>query len=131
MRQFCFRSPSATDEIIFTEDYMADEILYQAKMHPSLPASFLADPAQIDLLATLHAQIQAVTLAAVAVDADAKRFPDNWLFKFRWGKGKKKGKEELFVLVSSPHPTGRRRSELPRLTQTSRSPTDPPRPFRT
>ncbi|GAA6012958.1 hypothetical protein JCM8202_002966 [Rhodotorula sphaerocarpa] len=79
-------------------NYMADEILYQAKMHPSLPASFLADPAQIDLLATLHAQIQAVTLAAVAVDADAKRFPDNWLFKFRWGKGKKKGKEELFVL---------------------------------
>lgn len=48
----------------------------------------------------LHTQISAVTLAAVAVDADAERFPDNWLFKFRWGKGKKKAKEVLFTLVS-------------------------------
>lgn len=53
------------------------------------------------MLAELHAQIRAVTVAAVAVDADAERFPDNWLFKFRWGKGKKKGKEVPFVLVRS------------------------------
>lgn len=67
--------------------------------HPSLPASYIGQPSQRDLLAELHAQIRAVTVATVAVDADAERFPDNWLFKFRWGKGKKKGKEVLFVLV--------------------------------
>lgn len=69
--------------------------------HPSLPASYIGQPSQRDLLAELHAQIRAVTVAAVAVDADAERFPDNWLFKFRWGKGKKKGKEVPFVLVRS------------------------------
>ncbi|GAA5989369.1 hypothetical protein JCM10908_001280 [Rhodotorula pacifica] len=79
-------------------NYMVDEILYQAAIHPSLPASYIGQPSQRDLLERLHVQIRAVTLAAVEVDADAERFPDNWLFKFRWGKGKKKGKEVLFVL---------------------------------
>lgn len=79
-------------------NYMVDEILYQAAIHPSLPASYIGRASQRDLLAELHAQIRAITLAAVTVDADAERFPDNWLFKFRWGKGKKKGKEALFVL---------------------------------
>ncbi|GAA5875612.1 hypothetical protein JCM3774_006117 [Rhodotorula dairenensis] len=79
-------------------NYMVDEILYQSAIHPSLPATYLSEPSQRALLTTLHAQISAVTLAAVAVDADAERFPDNWLFKFRWGKGKKKGKEVLMTL---------------------------------
>ncbi|GAA5932781.1 uncharacterized protein JCM15063_002201 [Sporobolomyces koalae] len=73
-------------------NYMVDEILYQAAIHPSHPASALA-PEQ---LAVLHAQIVLVTTTAVAVDADAARFPSTWLFSARWSKGKKGNKD--FVL---------------------------------
>ncbi|BGP45873.1 hypothetical protein JCM10450v2_001708 [Rhodotorula kratochvilovae] len=81
-------------------NYMADEILYQSGIHPSVPASHFTEPEQVADLATLHAQIRSVTETAVAVDADAARFPADWLFQHRWGKGrkKKKGEEEGFVL---------------------------------
>lgn len=134
-------------------DYMVDEILFQARIvrlardlfaegdrllnsshlqHPSLPAAYLAQPSKYMMMEAVHHQIRAVTLAAVAVDADAERFPDDWLFKFRWGKGKRKGKEVLFSLVrylasSSPvllaEPTD--------VHATSCSPTGPARPFLT
>ncbi|GAA5967723.1 hypothetical protein JCM21900_004046 [Sporobolomyces salmonicolor] len=70
-------------------NYMVDEILYQAAIHPSYPSSALS-PAQ---LATLHAQIRTVTVTAVDADADASKFPESWLFHHRWGKGKKKETE--------------------------------------
>ncbi|GAA5852913.1 hypothetical protein JCM3766R1_004894 [Sporobolomyces carnicolor] len=66
-------------------NYMVDEILYQSAIHPSHPASALSD----DQFVVLHAQIQNVTNTAVAVDADASRFPSTWLFSARWNKGKK------------------------------------------
>jgi hypothetical protein len=33
--------------------------------------------------------IREIPLTAVAVNADHMHFPDNWLFRYRWGKGKK------------------------------------------
>ncbi|GJN88697.1 hypothetical protein Rhopal_001663-T1 [Rhodotorula paludigena] len=66
-------------------DYMVDEILYQSHISA--------------LFATLHQQISTVTRTAVSVDADASRFPNTWLFQFRWGKGKKKAQgDEGFKL---------------------------------
>ena len=68
--------------------------------HPSVPASYLALPAQSSLFDTLHAQIRTVTETAVAADADASRFPQTWLFQHRWSKGKKKKDDDLgFTLV--------------------------------
>ncbi|GAA6047644.1 hypothetical protein JCM3770_001605 [Rhodotorula araucariae] len=80
-------------------NYMADEILYQSAIHPSVPAAHLSNHEQSALLDTLHAQIRSVTETAVAVDADAARFPPDWLFQHRWSKGKKKKSgEKGFVL---------------------------------
>ncbi|BGP22695.1 hypothetical protein JCM10295v2_001586 [Rhodotorula toruloides] len=71
-------------------NYLVDEILYQSAIHPSLPSSYLSLPTSHSLLSTIHTQIQQVVRTAVAVDADADEFPKEWLFKFRWGKGKRK-----------------------------------------
>lgn len=80
----------------------AQHVLILRSQHPSHPASHLAQPAQSALFATLHQQISTVTRTAVSVDADASRFPDTWLFQFRWGKGKKKAQgDEGFKLVRS------------------------------
>ena len=40
-------------------------------------------------MARLHFQIRNVPLTAVNVTADSKSFPEDWLFRWRWGKGKK------------------------------------------
>jgi formamidopyrimidine-DNA glycosylase len=63
-------------------NWIADEVLYQARISPRRPADTLerAD------LARLRARIGAVIRRAVAVDADSDRFPRSWLFHVRWGK---------------------------------------------
>lgn len=78
---------------------MVDEILYQARLHPSHPSNLLT----LEEITTLHHHIRDVTVTAVNVDADAKLFPSHWLFFSRWGKGKKDGKE--FVLPSGEKTT--------------------------
>lgn len=60
-------------------------ILYQSRIHPACPVPALSE----DDLRRLHHWIQAVPETAVAVNADHKRFPEDWLFRWRWGKGKK------------------------------------------
>ncbi|BGP29940.1 hypothetical protein JCM10296v2_001692 [Rhodotorula toruloides] len=79
-------------------NYLVDEILYQSAIHPSLPSTYLSLPSSSAFLTTLHTQIQSVVNTAVAVDADAQKFPKDWLFKFRWGKGKRKKEGDEFVL---------------------------------
>ncbi|KAM0792335.1 hypothetical protein ACM66B_005018 [Microbotryomycetes sp. NB124-2] len=66
-------------------NWMVDEILYHAKLHPAHPASALT----ADELATLHDKIQYVTNTAVRSNAESSAFPADWLFKKRWGKGKR------------------------------------------
>uniref|UniRef100_A0A0K3CG24 Formamidopyrimidine-DNA glycosylase catalytic domain-containing protein n=1 Tax=Rhodotorula toruloides TaxID=5286 RepID=A0A0K3CG24_RHOTO len=99
-------------------NYLVDEILYQSAIvrpfpspplplfrltHSSLtaplpPLDLPLPPLPSALLSTLHTQIQAVVNTAVAVDADAEKFPKDWLFKFRWGKGKRKKEGDEFAL---------------------------------
>lgn len=65
-------------------NYIADEVLYRAKIHPeSSAAAVAALPAR---LLALHGAIKHVVGHAVAVGADAERFPPEWLFHRRWGK---------------------------------------------
>lgn len=74
-------------------NWLADEILYQAKLSPHHLASQLT-PAQVK---TLHKQTIAVVKKAVAVKADYERFPKTWIFHHRWGKAKdaKTGKGKI------------------------------------
>ncbi|GAA5986731.1 hypothetical protein JCM11641_007755 [Rhodosporidiobolus odoratus] len=82
-------------------NYMVDEILFQSAIHPSHTSSALdsaltsqapSNPS-LDPLETLHKNIVYVTETAVEADADAERFPKEWLFHARWGKGKKQAAE--------------------------------------
>ncbi|KAL3633071.1 Formamidopyrimidine-DNA glycosylase [Castilleja foliolosa] len=70
-------------------NWMADEVLYQARIHPLQIASSLSQ----ENCATLLKCINEVTNVAVKVDADSLRFPVEWLFHFRWGK--KPGKVDV------------------------------------
>ncbi|MBC7466501.1 MAG: hypothetical protein H7256_10960 [Bdellovibrio sp.] len=65
-------------------NWLADEILFQAKISPHHLASDLK-PAQIK---ALHKCVLSVTKKAVSVSADYERFPKSWLFHERWGKNK-------------------------------------------
>ncbi|KAG8481761.1 hypothetical protein CXB51_026435 [Gossypium anomalum] len=78
-------------------NWIADEVLYQARIHPLQICSSLSK----ENCATLHKCIKEVIQYAVEVDADCNRFPCDWLFHFRWGKksGKIKGKIPLMKLI--------------------------------
>ncbi|EGO28464.1 hypothetical protein SERLADRAFT_458886 [Serpula lacrymans var. lacrymans S7.9] len=66
-------------------NYLADEILYHARVHPEQRCRSLSD----DQTAALHHQIADVCRIAVEANADDSKYPAHWLFKHRWGKGKK------------------------------------------
>ncbi|KAK3173837.1 hypothetical protein Dsin_032877 [Dipteronia sinensis] len=72
-------------------NWVGDEIMYNAKMHPEQYANTLQD-AQIK---QLHKSIHYVCGLAVELLADSESFPEDWLFKHRWGKGKKSGTNKL------------------------------------
>lgn len=62
-----------------------DEILYHAKLHPEQYSNTFSD-AQ---LKQLYASILYVCKTAVDALGDSTKFPEEWLFNHRWGKGKK------------------------------------------
>jgi formamidopyrimidine-DNA glycosylase len=63
-------------------NWIADEVLYQARLRPGRRASSLS-PAET---ARLRQRLRAILTRAVAVDADSDRFPKGWLFHRRWGR---------------------------------------------
>ncbi len=63
-------------------NWIADEVLYQAKIDPRRRANSLS-PAECLLLRT---KLGSVIGKAVDVDADKDRLPTSWLFHYRWGK---------------------------------------------
>lgn len=65
-------------------NWIADEVLYQAGVHPESPACALP-PAVAE---RLRATLLRVVATAVGVNADSAKFPPDWLFHVRWGKGK-------------------------------------------
>lgn len=63
-------------------NWVADEILYQARLSPLRKAASLTRAE----VAALRRALLAVVRGAVAVGADSDRFPRTWLFHARWGK---------------------------------------------
>lgn len=60
-------------------NWIADEVLYQARIHPLQSSASLSK----ENCATLHKCIKEVIEKAVAVGADSSQFPKNWIFHSR------------------------------------------------
>ncbi|KAI6045152.1 DNA glycosylase/AP lyase [Pisolithus marmoratus] len=65
-------------------NYLADEILYQASVHPAQRCNTLDK----DQVIALHHHVAEVCHIAVQANADDSKYPEHWLFKHRWRKGK-------------------------------------------
>lgn len=61
-------------------NWVADEVLYQARLDPRRTVTSLSQPE----VRTLRTKLAHVVKTAVAVDADSDRFPRGWLFHRRW-----------------------------------------------
>jgi formamidopyrimidine-DNA glycosylase len=72
------------DQAVFAGvgNWIADEVLFQARLRPDRAAVSLS-PNEVR---ALRRTLAAVIRRAVAVDADADRFPRSWLFHHRWGR---------------------------------------------
>ncbi|KAI3398983.1 hypothetical protein diail_8010 [Diaporthe ilicicola] len=66
-------------------NWVADESLYQARLHPEQYCDDFTD----EEIKRLHDSIKNVCQTACDLLADSDQFPDHWLFNYRWGKGKK------------------------------------------
>ncbi|KAJ8521791.1 hypothetical protein ONZ45_g1561 [Pleurotus djamor] len=53
-------------------------------------------------ITSIHHNVADVCQQAVAVNADDTKFPENWLMKHRWGKGKKKHEHTLKLPSGEP-----------------------------
>ena len=65
-------------------NWIADEVLYQARIAPARVAASLTRAE----VSALRRAIRAVLALAVRVSADHRRFPAGWLFEHRWGGGR-------------------------------------------
>lgn len=74
-------------------NYLADEVLYQSRIHPDSKASAL-QPHHIE---ALLASIKSVIDTAVEANADYTKFPVDWLFHARWSKAKSKTQKILLT----------------------------------
>lgn len=69
----------------------SDEILYSARIHPEQYSNTLSD-AQVS---QLHKSLHYVISHAVGTLVEWDLFPETWLFKHRWDKGKKNSRNQL------------------------------------
>lgn len=72
-------------------NWVGDEVLYQARLHPEQYSNTLDD----EQAKRLHASITSVCTIAVETLADSKRFPDDWIMKYRWDKGVRRPRSRL------------------------------------
>ena len=63
-------------------NWVADEVLYQSRIHPATAASALS----ADQVKALRAAIVNVCKTACDANADSEQFPATWLFHHRWAK---------------------------------------------
>jgi formamidopyrimidine-DNA glycosylase len=63
-------------------NWIADEALYQARIHPARRAHTLSTAET----SRLRARLLKIVAFAVEVGSDDARFPKSWLFHYRWGK---------------------------------------------
>ncbi|BFZ64827.1 hypothetical protein YB2330_005980 [Saitoella coloradoensis] len=79
-------------------NWVADEVLYQAGIHPEQYANTL-DERQLE---RLWEWTRKVPVTAVEVGGDSDSFPSDWLFKHRWSKGNSKRKKRTAKTKSGP-----------------------------
>jgi formamidopyrimidine-DNA glycosylase len=70
-------------------NWVADETMYQAKLHPEQYSNTFSD----EQIKRLHDAIVYVCGTAVDALAESDKFPQDWLMKYRWDKGKKNGRK--------------------------------------
>ncbi|KAM3393371.1 hypothetical protein ACQJBY_014188 [Aegilops geniculata] len=90
-------------------NWMADEVLYQARIHPMQTSSKISK----EKCKALHRCIKEVIEKSVEVGADSNEFPENWIFHSREkkpGKAFVDGKKIDFVTVG-----GRTSAHVPEL----------------
>ncbi|KAK4984305.1 hypothetical protein LTR50_006696 [Elasticomyces elasticus] len=68
-------------------NWVADEVLYQARIHPEQYSNTFSD----EQLQQLHDSLMNVCTTAVETLAESSKFPETWLMRYRWDKGKKNG----------------------------------------
>lgn len=66
-------------------NWVADEILYQARIHPEQAGKTLTEQET----ETLYKTLVEICEFVVQVEGNTQKFPDNWLMLHRWGKGRK------------------------------------------
>ncbi|KAG6554417.1 hypothetical protein Mapa_004334 [Marchantia paleacea] len=78
-------------------NWIADEVLYQARIHPELQASIMTS----EDCRSLHGAIKEVVQISVTANADHEDFPKDWLFHLRWNKkpGSLDGNKIEFITV--------------------------------
>jgi formamidopyrimidine-DNA glycosylase len=67
-------------------NWMADEVLYHAKIHPQQHTTTFNE----HMVKQLYESIIYVSETCVKLNADSALYPADWLFHDRWGKGKQK-----------------------------------------
>jgi ribosomal protein S13 len=69
-------------------NWVGDEIMYQARLHPEQYSNTFSD----EQVKRLHDAMMYVCDTAVEANAESDKFPTDWLMKHRWSKGKKESK---------------------------------------
>ncbi|CAG8751190.1 25209_t:CDS:2, partial [Racocetra persica] len=68
-------------------NWIADETLYQSRVHPAQYTNTLSD----EQITALYENLIYVCQTAVEANADSSLFPSSWLFHYRWSKANKAG----------------------------------------
>eukprot|EP01135_Chromosphaera_perkinsii_P011889 Nk52_evm6s2531 gene=Nk52_evmTU6s2531 len=66
-------------------NWIADEVLYQSRIHPETNTGELTS----SMIEAIHFNLKNVVDVAVKSNAASDLFPKDWLFHYRWNKGKK------------------------------------------
>ena len=66
-------------------NWVGDEVLFQARVHPERTCDSLGEAE----VRRVYDAVRDVCVTAVDVLGDSDKFPKNWLFSYRWGKGGK------------------------------------------
>ena len=69
-------------------NWIADEVLFQAGIHPEAKCNTLSS-AQIDALLAAMSEVLTVATGTDGSGGVIGAFPQTWLFHYRWGKGSK------------------------------------------
>lgn len=80
-------------------NWVADEVLYQARIHPEQYSNTFSEKQIKDL----HEALIGVCTLAVETLADSKQFPETWLMKYRWDKVSAGSSTSLKVCLSLRH----------------------------